>query len=90
VLLPFPDRQMRLNCSRQSGKSTVVGVLAMQTARFTPAALRVPDSPSQRQSAEFVRKVLDADNALGRPVTASIETRLRPELDQQESGWLSY
>jgi hypothetical protein len=80
---------MRLNCSRQSGKSTVVGVLAMQTARFTPAALRVPNSPSQQQSAEFVRKVLDADNALGRPVTASIETRLRPELDQQESGCLS-
>src|SRR5216683_1901882 len=67
-LLLSRDRQLLLNCSRQSGKSTVVSALALHTALFVPGALVLLLSPSLRQSAEIFRKVLDADNALGRPI----------------------
>ena len=70
-LLLSADRQILLNCSRQSGKSTVVSALALHTALFTPAALVLLLSPSQRQSGELFRKVLDSYNALGRPVPAA-------------------
>src|SRR5438270_3999241 len=74
------DRQNMLNCSRQAGKSTVVSALALHTALFVPGALVLLLSPSQRQSAEIFRKVLDADNALGRPIPSVYRTQLRLEL----------
>jgi hypothetical protein len=79
-LLLSRDRQVLLCCSRQAGKSTVVSALALHTALFTPGALVLLLSPSQRQSAEIFRKVLEADNALGRPVPAVYRTQLRLEL----------
>src|ERR1700687_4014123 len=79
-LLLGNDRQVLLNCSRQAGKSTVVSALALHTALFTPDALVLLLSPSQRQSGEIFRKVLDADNALGRPIPAVYRTQLRLEL----------
>ncbi len=79
-LLLSRDRQLLLNCSRQSGKSTAVSALALHTALFAPGALVLLLSPSQRQSAEIFRKVLDADNALGRPIPAVYRTQLRLEL----------
>jgi len=82
-LLLASDRQILLNCSRQSGKSTVVSALALHTALFTPAALVLLLSPSQRQSVELFRKVLDGFNALGRPVKAAYETQLRLELENE-------
>src|SRR5215212_5096957 len=80
ALLLSPDRQLLLCCSRQSGKSTVVSALALHTALFRPGALVLLLSPSQRQSAEIFRKVLEADDALGRPVPAVYRTQLRLEL----------
>src|SRR5262245_58219318 len=74
------DRQVLLNCSRQAGKSTVVSALALHTALFTPKALVLLLSPSQRQSAEIFRKVLAAEAALGRPLPALYRTQLRLEL----------
>jgi hypothetical protein len=79
-LLLSPDRQVLLNCSRQAGKSTVVSVLALHTALFTPKALVLLLSPSQRQSAEIFRKVLAADAALRHPLPALYRTQLRLEL----------
>jgi Terminase large subunit, T4likevirus-type, N-terminal/Terminase RNaseH-like domain len=79
-LLLSGARQILLNCSRQSGKSTVVSALALHVALFTPGALVLLLSPSQRQSAEIFRKVLDADKALGRPIPAVYRTQLRLEL----------
>src|SRR5919199_1956184 len=70
-----------LNCSRQSGKSTVSALLALHTALYTPAALVLLLSPSQRQSAELFRKCLDLYRGLGRPVPAQAETTLRLELE---------
>src|SRR5204863_4247740 len=79
-LLLSVDRQVLLCASRQSGKSTAVSALALHTALFTPGALVLLLSPSLRQSAEIFRKVLEADNALGRPVPAVYRTQLRLEL----------
>jgi hypothetical protein len=80
ALLLCPHRQVLLNCSRQSGKSTVVSALALHTALFRSRALVLLLSPSQRQSTEIFRKVLDAYNALGRPLRATHQTQLRLEL----------
>jgi hypothetical protein len=79
-LLLCRDRHVLLCASRQSGKSTVVSALALHTALFTPGGLVLILSPSQRQSAETFRKVLDAYRSLGRPVPAVHETQRRLEL----------
>jgi len=45
-----------LNCSRQWGKSTVAAAKAVHRAYTRPGALVLVASPSERQSAEFLRK----------------------------------
>ncbi len=79
-LLLSIDRQILLNCSRQSGKSTVVSALALHTALFASGSLTLLLSPSQRQSMEIFRKVIDAYKALGKPLAARQQTQLRLEL----------
>src|SRR6266404_1441669 len=46
-----------LLCSRQSGKTTTTSLIALHCAVFTPNALVVVVSPSQRQSAEMLRTI---------------------------------
>ena len=70
-----------LNCSRQSGKSTVSAVLAMHTALYQPGSLTLLLSPSERQSKELFRKVLDCYLAAGRPEPPESETTLWLELE---------
>lgn len=48
-----------LNCSRQWGKSTVTAVKAVHRAYTRPGSLTLVASPSDRQSAEFLRKAAD-------------------------------
>jgi hypothetical protein len=72
--------RLLLNCCRQSGKSTITAVLAMHTALYQAPALVLLLSPSLRQSVELFRKVLDAYEALGRPLPADAESVLRLEL----------
>jgi hypothetical protein len=69
-----------LLCSRQAGKSVTVASLALDTALLKPRSPVLLLSPSQRQSGELFRKVLDLFNALGRPVSVQSETALRLEL----------
>jgi hypothetical protein len=80
ALLFAPERQMLLNCSRQSGKSTTVAALALHTALFTIGGLVLLLSPSQRQSGEIFRKVMQAYQALGRPLRAEQQTQTVLEL----------
>jgi hypothetical protein len=80
-LLASSAPQTLLNCSRQSGKSTTVAVLALHTALFTPKSLTLLLSPTQRQSGELFRKVLNAYNALGRPIKTIGETQMKCEFD---------
>jgi hypothetical protein len=79
-LLLSPDRQVLLNCSRQSGKSTTVSALALDTLLFRPRSLVLLVSPSLRQSGEIFRKVIDGYNALGRPIAPVRQTQLTLEL----------
>jgi len=70
-----------LNCSRQTGKSTVSAVLANHTVIYEPGSLVLLLSPSQRQSQELFRKCLDVYRGLNRPVSADAESALRLELE---------
>jgi hypothetical protein len=82
-LLRSDSRQMILNCSRQSGKSTISAVLAVHEAIYTPGSLTLLLAPSLRQSQELFRKVKDILVALQSPYTPQIaeESNLRLELD---------
>jgi hypothetical protein len=79
-LLRTPHRQILLNCSRQSGKSSTVAALATHTALFRPGSLTLLVSPSLRQSAELFRKVLDGYRAVGKPVALRAASQARLEL----------
>jgi hypothetical protein len=70
-----------LNCSRQSGKSTVTGVLACHTALYHPGSLTLMVSPSQRQSGELFRRALAVYRTLGKPIAPESESALQLELE---------
>jgi hypothetical protein len=72
--------RLLLNCSRQSGKSTIAAVLATYEALSRPEALILCVSPTLRQSQELFKKCLTVYRAAGRPVPADAETRLTLEL----------
>src|SRR5260370_36015407 len=79
-LLHSTDRQVLLNCARQSGKSTTVAALALHTALFLDGSLVLILSPSLRQSGELFRKVVAAYEAMNRPVAARGISQARLEL----------
>jgi hypothetical protein len=82
-LLRSGDKQLILNCSRQSGKSTISAILAVHAAVYTPGSLTLLLAPSLRQSQELFRKVKDVFVALQSPYAPQIaeESNLRLELD---------
>jgi hypothetical protein len=80
-LLLATERYTLLNCTRQAGKSRVTSIMALHSALFTPKALVLILSPSQRQSVETFRKMMEAYNALKRPIQATQETQLKLELE---------
>jgi hypothetical protein len=57
--LRWAGRKMILNCSRQSGKSTIAAILAVHQALHKPGSLTLLVSPSLRQSSEIFRKVVE-------------------------------
>jgi hypothetical protein len=68
AILRYPSPRTLLNCSRQSGKSTVTAALALRTALLEAPALVLLLSPSLRQSGELLLRVMELYRALGRPV----------------------
>ena len=71
---PWQERVLRwdgsrliLNCSRQSGKSTIAAILGTHAALYRPGSLILLISPSLRQSSELFRKVDDSLSALNNP-----------------------
>lgn len=80
-LLRSQSRRLLLNCSRQSGKSTNVGTLAMHTALFEEQALILLISKAQKQSIELFRKCLDIYHALDQPIKAVHKTLQALELE---------
>jgi hypothetical protein len=90
-------RRAILNCSRQSGKSTTVAVLALHVACFEPDSLVVIASPSQRQSAELLRSIRGLHSKLENVPEMDAESVLKIELaidldqlrDTESSGLLA-
>jgi len=73
--------RLLLNCSRQSGKSTITSILALHTALYTADSLVLLLSPSLRQSGELFKKCLATYKDLGRPVSPESETALTLTLE---------
>jgi hypothetical protein len=73
--------RLLLNCSRQSGKSTISAVLGVHTALYEPGALVLLLSPTLRQSGELFKKAIAVYGSAGRPVPAEAESALRLELE---------
>jgi|SRR5215217_1354040 len=57
-LLRSTSDRVLLNCSRQSGKSTMTAVIALHLALYHPGSLRLCLAPALRQSQELFGKVL--------------------------------
>lgn len=74
------SRRVLLNCSRQSGKSTVSAVTALHEALYRPDRLILLFSPSLRQSSELFRTLAGLYTRTGAVVPPKAETQLRLEL----------
>src|SRR5215208_1969450 len=79
-LLGSSSERVLLNCSRQSGKSTMSAVIALHRALYHPGSLILCLAPALRQSQELFGKVAGFYRDLGRPVPADAEQRLGLEL----------
>jgi len=78
-LLRSTGKRHLLLCTRQAGKSTTTAALAVWEALYNAPALILLLSPSQRQSQELFRKVLDFYNALelpGKPEQSALRLEL--------------
>jgi hypothetical protein len=80
-LLRSTSDRMLLNCSRQSGKSTMTAVIALHRALYHPGSLILCLAPALRQSQELFGKLLGFYRDLGRPVTSAAERKLSLELE---------
>lgn len=73
-------KRILLNCSRQSGKSTITAALALHTAIFQEGSLVLCLSPTLRQSGELFRNVLRFYGA-DPEIPSKAESALRLELE---------
>jgi hypothetical protein len=65
-----------LNIHRQGGKTTTTAILTTHTVVYKPNSLVLIVSPTQRQSTELFRKVLNYYRQLGKPVESEAENML--------------
>jgi hypothetical protein len=79
TLLRERPRRSLLLCSRQSGKSTVTALTALDTAIYQAPALVLLVSPSQRQSAELFRTVMLFHSKLDGAPALDMQSVLRAE-----------
>jgi hypothetical protein len=80
-LLRSTSDRVLLNCSRQSGKSTMTAVIALHRALYHPGSLILCLAPALRQSQELFGKVLGFYRDLARPVSPQGERKLSLELE---------
>ena len=76
-------RQLLLNITRQGGKSVTVAAAALNEALFHPPALVLLLSPSQRQSQELFRVMMQLYGRIGMTAEPEAESTLRIELPNQ-------
>ena len=79
-VLTAADDRIILNCSRQSGKSTISGLLALHQSVYTPGSLTLLLSPSLRQSSELFQTVRRQWAPIAEDFPARQESALRMEL----------
>ena len=79
-LLRSTARRVLMLCSRQSGKSTVTALLALWIAVFEAPSLIIIVSPSQRQSQEMLRTIMQFHARLDDAPASLDESKLRVEL----------
>jgi hypothetical protein len=80
-LLRSGSDRILLNCSRQSGKSTMSAVTALHRALYHPGSLVLCLAPALRQSQELFGKIASFYRDLGRPVAPQGERKLSLELE---------
>jgi hypothetical protein len=80
-LLRSSEQFLLINCSRQSGKSTTVAALALHRLLTAPGSLVLLIGPTERQSSELFRKVLDGYHALKQPLAARTHNQGTLELE---------
>jgi tRNA(Met) C34 N-acetyltransferase TmcA len=80
-LLRSSSDRVLLNCCRQSGKSTMSGVIALHRALYHPGSLILCLAPALRQSQELFAKIAGFYRDLGRPVSPLGERKLSVELE---------
>jgi hypothetical protein len=80
-LLRSSSSRILLNCSRQSGKSTMAAVIALHRALYHPGSLILCLAPALRQSQELFGKIAGFYKDLGRPVAPQAERKLSLELE---------
>src|SRR5215210_7050196 len=80
-LLRSGSDRVLLNCSRQSGKSTISAIIALHRALYHPGSLVLALAPALRQSQELFGKVAGFYRDLGRPVAPQGERKLSLELE---------
>jgi Terminase large subunit, T4likevirus-type, N-terminal len=67
-LLRSGSERVLLNCCRQSGKSTMAGLIALHRALYRPGSLVLILAPAERQAKETFGKVAQAYRKLGHSV----------------------
>jgi Terminase large subunit, T4likevirus-type, N-terminal len=67
-LLRSSSSRVLMNCCRQSGKSTMTGIIALHRAIYVPQSLILILAPSERQAKETFGKVTAAYGQLGHPI----------------------
>jgi hypothetical protein len=84
---PWQERLLRsdsprvlLNCSRQSGKSTMAGVVALHRALTVPSSLVLILAPAERQAKELFSKMAEAYRTIGHVVPAESYRKMGAEL----------
>ena len=65
-----------LNCARQTGKSTIVAILALHQLLYFAGSLVLIISPSLRQSSEVFRKLTDFYRSIENPIPSTRQTIL--------------
>jgi hypothetical protein len=80
-LLRSSSERILLNCSRQSGESTMPAVMALHRALYHPGSLVPCLAPALRQSQELFGKIAGFYRDLGRPVAPRGKRKLSLELE---------
>jgi len=75
-LLASDSSRLLLNCSRQSGKSTMSALIALHRSVYHPGTLVLCLAPSERQSKELFSKISEAYHAFAGAEAPSSDRKL--------------